>query len=99
MISKLAYNVTDAKGKSAEGHWNQRPRDAANLMNWMSHQFERQINFQVVGIDTDAEEWLDAPVLLITGSKDPKFTNDDVEKLRQFVRMGGLIFSCADLET
>ena len=40
---------------------------------------------------------MDAPVLLITGSQDPKFTGDDIAKLsRTFVQAGGMIFSTAD---
>jgi hypothetical protein len=88
VFNKLMYGPNSA--------WHARPRDAANLMNWMRHQFERQINFQVVGIDTPVDDWLDAPVLLITGAKDPQFTDEQVEKLQHFVRQGGLIFSTAD---
>jgi len=79
-----------------EGYWNTRPRDDANLTHWMSKMFEKPINWQVVNLQVKPEEWLDAPVLLITGSKDPKFTTADVDKLRAYVNAGGIIFSSAD---
>jgi len=85
-FNKLQYN----------GPWNARPRDDANITRWMSKQFERPINWQTVNLNVDAEQWTDSPVLLITGSKDPKFTDADIAKLRAFVNAGGIIFSSAD---
>jgi hypothetical protein len=79
-----------------DGYWNARPRDDANITRWMSKQFEKPINWQVVNLKVNPEEWLDAPVLLITGSKDPKFTPADMDKLRAYVHAGGIIFSTAD---
>jgi hypothetical protein len=90
VFNKLEYGAVDGGG------WNARPRDSTNLTNWMSHQFERPINWQVVSVDNSAEEWLDAPVLLITGAKDPGFTLGQIDNLRRYVRAGGLIFTSAD---
>jgi hypothetical protein len=90
VFNKLEYAAVDGGG------WNARPRDSTNLTNWMSHQFERPINWQVVNIDNSPDEWLDAPVLLITGAKDPGFTLEQIDHLRRYVRAGGLVFSSAD---
>ncbi len=79
-----------------DGYWNARPRDDANITRWMSKEFERPINWQVVSFNVSPDEWLDAPVLLITGSKDPKFTPEDIDKLRSYVSAGGIIFSTSD---
>ncbi len=79
-----------------DGFWNSRPRDDANITRWMSKQFERPINWQSVNLKVDPDQWNDAPVLLITGSQDPKFTPADIAKLRAFVNAGGMIFSSAD---
>jgi hypothetical protein len=86
VFNKLQYN----------GPWNARPRDDAYVTRWMSKHFEKPINWQVVNLQVSAEEWLDAPILLITGSTDPKFTKEDLAKLRSFVNAGGMIFSTAD---
>jgi hypothetical protein len=78
------------------GSWNARPRDDAYLTRWMSKNLEKPINWQVVNFQVDPSEWMDAPVLMITGSQDPKFKPEEIEKLRQYVNAGGMIFSTAD---
>ena len=86
VFNKLEYN----------GYWNARPRDNANITDWMAKYLEKHINWQTVNLRVSPEQWLDAPVLLITGSQDPKFTAEDLAKLRTYVEAGGMIFSTAD---
>src|SRR5262249_42116714 len=50
----------------------------------------------IVNLRVKPSDWMDAPILLITGSKDPKFTPDDIGKFREFIETGGMIFSTAD---
>jgi len=78
------------------GPWDARPRDNANITGWMSKKFERPINWQSVNLKVEPEEWLDAPILLITGSRELNLTEADITKLRLFVHAGGIIFSTAD---
>lgn len=78
------------------GTWNARPRDSANVHAYLAKAFERHLNWQSVAIDAPAEDWLDAPVMLITGFKAPEFTDGDLAKLKDFVAAGGIIFSVAD---
>ena len=93
LFNKLEYhNPTDPKPLI----WNARPRDLDNLTHHYSKMFEQDFNWQVVSLQVPVEEWLDAPVLLITGSRDPHFTPQDVANLKTFVDDGGLIFSSAD---
>lgn len=86
VFNKLAY----------PGPWNARPRDVANLNRWLSKRTERLLNWQIVTVEADPDDWLDAPVLVITGHGDPKFTEEHIRKLRRFAQAGGLIFSTAD---
>ncbi len=86
VMNKLSY----------DGPWNARPRNSANLHARLGHMLERHLNWQSVPLDAPFEEWLDAPILLITGSKDPHFTSEDVDKFRKFVDAGGIVFSTAD---
>jgi hypothetical protein len=79
-----------------DGPWNARPRDNANLAHWLSRRTEKNINWQIVSFDAEPEDWLDAPVLLITGHGDPNFTPEQLSKLKRFVRAGGTILSTAD---
>src|ERR1700744_1373664 len=85
-INKLQYN----------GNWNARLRDAANATAYLERAVEKHLNWQTVPLEVPFEEWMDAPVLLIAGYKDPGFSDDDVAKLREFVNAGGLIASISD---
>jgi Domain of unknown function (DUF4159) len=78
------------------GTWNNWPRDDANLTHRLSHTLEMPLNWQIVSMDSDPEDWLDAPVLLVTGRGDPHFGAAEVEKLRTFIHAGGIVFSIAD---
>jgi hypothetical protein len=44
-------------------------------------------------LDGEAEDWLDAPVLLISGEGDPGFSPMELSKLKVFMEKGGLVFS------
>lgn len=83
LINKLKYR----------GRWNSRPRDAANLVRWVSWNFERPVSWQVIDIESPLEDWHDAPILYISGAGACEFTDEQVGKLRTFVLQGGLILS------
>lgn len=79
-----------------DGPWNARPQDDAFLTRHLARKFERPLNWQVVNLQVDPTAWLDAPILLITGSGDPRFTPEQIARLRTFIEAGGMIFSSAD---
>lgn len=85
-ISKLRY----------KGDWNNRPRAMAYLTRWMSREFEQDFNWQIIRIDTDVNNWHDSPILVITGSRKPDFSDEHIEKLRRYVYQGGMIVSVAE---
>jgi hypothetical protein len=85
LFNKLQYN----------GDWNCRPRDLANLCRWLDRTYERTVNWQVVNFKAPVEEWHDAPILYVSGARQPAFTPQEIEKLRRYVYQGGTIFSCA----
>jgi len=86
LVNKLRY----------DGSWNQRPRDAANLVRWAGRTMEREFHWQVVGIENDVREFHDAPVLLVTGGEDLAFSAEERQKLKRYVEQGGLILGNAD---
>ena len=79
-----------------DGDWNNRPRALAALTRWMSSTFERTVNWQIVSLDAPIHDWHDAPILFISGSVQPKFTDAQIAKLRSFVGQGGVIFSMTE---
>ena len=89
----IAFNKLEYTGNT----WNARMRDVANITHYLSvRRFEHPMNWQVVNLQSDPVEWMDAPILVITGSADPKFSDADIAKLRAFVNAGGMIFSSSD---
>jgi hypothetical protein len=90
-VNKLDYS---APGKPAP--WNQRPRDVANAVRWIGRQLELDLNWQVVTLSVSAEELLDAPIVYLSGNQPVVMSNEQVDKLRTYVEMGGLIVANAD---
>ena len=81
-IDKLQYGTTP--------DWNLNPRDLANLSKYLWSAYERPLNWQTVSIDSEPEQF-EAPLLLISGSKEARFTEEEMLKLRRYIYRGGTI--------
>ena len=79
-----------------DSDWNNRPGDLAGLMRWLTKSFERTLNWQIIQITDPVEEWHDAPLLYLSGEQDPKFTDEQLDRLREFVHQGGTLFSVVE---
>lgn len=78
------------------GAWNNRPHAVSNLFFWVGKALERPCRAQVVKFEDPEKDWGDSNILLITGHEDPKFTEEQICKLRMFVRNGGTILTIAE---
>jgi hypothetical protein len=86
LYNKLRYN----------GHWDDRPHDVEDLARFAGQQLERPLNWQVVDARHPWADWMDAPVLYISGDVPPAMTDADYAALADFANAGGLIFTHAD---
>lgn len=88
-MNKLQYT------RNFYGQWNARQRDVANVTSWVSTSTEAPLNWQVVNFKSPVSNWLNSPILFITGHKDPRFSPQDIAELRAYVDAGGMVF-CSD---
>ncbi|MEO6436627.1 MAG: DUF4159 domain-containing protein [Tepidisphaeraceae bacterium] len=93
-MNKLDFAKAGVAGKDA--NWNQRPRDVANAARWTGRQIERDLNWQIVTLDSPVKDWHDAPILYIAGGQALNFTPEHEAKLKQFIEQGGLVLANAD---
>jgi hypothetical protein len=92
IFNKLDYTTDTAN----PAHWNQRPRDVANLTRWISSNLERDLNWQIVTLDSPLADWHDSPILYISGSQELRLEEPHRQKLKQYIEQGGTIFAVAD---
>lgn len=95
LMNKLEY-ATDKGERGISDVWNERPRDLANLAQWVGHEQETYFNWQVVNLKVAPEQLHDAPILYISGSQPLNFGTEDVDRLRKFIEQGGMILGNAD---
>ena len=86
LLNKLQFN----------GDWNNRPRALASLTEWMSRAFEGTVNWQIINMKAPVSEWHDAPILFLTGSKAPTFSDEELAKIKSYVLQGGTILSVTE---
>ena len=92
VLNKLKYASADGK----EAHWNERPRDVANLVRFVGKQTERDLNWQVVDLSGPEADLADAPVLYLAGNLPPNLSAEAEARLRRYCQGGGMILANAD---
>ena len=96
LINKVQYDDADGPNAGKPGHWNERPRDVANLVRWAGRQTERDLNWQITNLKVPAADLHDAPFLYLAGNQTLRLAKDEKDKLRQFCNQGGMILFNAD---
>ncbi len=75
------------------GDWNNYLRDVAGLDRYAQHAFERLLNWQIVSLDGNPDDLLEAPVLYLTGRDAWTPTERQVRRLREYCLRGGLLLA------
>ncbi len=86
MMAKLKY----------DGPWQKSPRDLANLTVYSAQKTEHALNWQTVDLKRSWREWMDAPVVMLSGSDAIDVSDEDVANLRDYILHGGMVFTHAD---
>ncbi|KAA0220356.1 MAG: DUF4159 domain-containing protein [Planctomycetia bacterium] len=89
LFAKLRYGASE--------DWNRYYRDLHFLTSHLSAKHERIYKWQVVSVEAPLSDWLDAPILLISGFDRPSLSPAQKLRLREYVDAGGTIFAHADL--
>ncbi len=66
--------------------WNNRPRDVANITQWITDQTETALAWQVVSMESEPEAWLDAPVLYLASNQALPWIENRKEEINNYVR-------------
>jgi len=93
---KLDYTNGVVDPKKDKTLWNQRPRDIANVTDWLDKSFEREMRWQIVSTEADVSEMLESPVMYLAGAGSVHLNDAAKEKLKAYVESGGLIVAHAD---
>ena len=79
------------KLKVTDHIWNQRPNDIHILTRWISENREQEQNWQVVSVDSNPEEWLNAPAMWLSTEELFEFDGQQLENLEYYINMGGML--------
>jgi hypothetical protein len=102
VVNKLDYESTE-KQEMPEGEWNRHHLDIPNLIAHIDSLpgWPPRLNSQILELNklkapTAVLDMNQAPVLYISGSNAPAFSDEQVEWLRRYVDEGGFIFGQAN---
>jgi hypothetical protein len=90
-LARGRYPVWVSKLAIPSARWNLRPDDLYRLTAQLSDMTERELNWQVVSIDTQPEHWLNAPLLCVTSADKINLTPPQTQRLRRYLDLGGML--------
>jgi hypothetical protein len=77
------------------GDWDPDPAAAANLLKYVNAETTLGVRFRREGVDLRKDDVFEHPVLYMTGHDDFKLAAEEVTRLREYVKLGGVIFADA----
>jgi len=104
VVHKLDYNSPN--GESLEqGEWNRHPQDVVNLVDlidglpkWPPRLISQILTLSRLRQETAVLELNQAPVLFLSGREAPKFTDEQIGWLRDYIDAGGFIFAVGNCD-
>jgi len=91
LVAKLKHDPLD--------DWNHHRTDLANLTAYAEKRWQRDLTWQIIDLKKASADDLDqAPVLFLSGAKDPRLTDDQIQRLRAYIDRGGFLFAEACCE-
>lgn len=95
-LAKGRRPIVMSKVQHTGEDWNHHRNDAANLTSFVETRWHRDLSWQVIDSSkATVPDYLQSPVLFITGSLAPKFNDADVKALREYINQGGFVFGVA----
>ncbi len=75
------------------GDWYKDPKSIPNLMKEINRRSNVTADEKPKVVSVSSEEIFDCPFVYFTGTRDFKFTNEEVEHLRKYLLQGGLVWA------
>jgi Domain of unknown function (DUF4159) len=94
--SKSSKTPRPPGGATRASAWNLRPRDVANLTDWVGRQVEQDFNWQTVSLKVPVEELHDSAILYVAGNQPLNLSREDKDKLKLYIEEGGIVLGNAD---
>lgn len=88
--------------------WNARPRDMANLVNWVGQETEQRVSWQILDVDRPIDEWFAGPMVYLAsphhiswvptdgGADQSQLDTNKVRDIKRYLELGGLLITNAD---
>jgi Domain of unknown function (DUF4159) len=93
LVQPLGLEFVFARLRYDSGDWDYNPKVAANVLNSIVEYTNIRVHPEEVIITADSEALLAFPFLFMTGHKLVRFSNKERERIREYVELGGLLFS------
>ena len=75
------------------GDWDPHPSSLGKLLKKVSENTNASVYLERLNVDLTKDNLTDIPLLYVTGHFDPKFTQEEMQKLRKFLLSGGAMLA------
>jgi hypothetical protein len=76
-----------------KGRWDNRSRDVASAVRWLTRQTERHTNWQIVPVEAPPNEMREAPILYVASDKAVELRDSDKQRIKTYIDQGGLLLA------